>query len=167
MEEIMDVIKFAINMELEGQRFYLEQAEINKDNELQRVFQLLADSEKEHAEILEKKQNREDYELSDSGDTVLPLFRNVFVGMKDFTKKHVVFLSQLEAYRLARSQEEKSIKLYQKMDSETNDLKDKELFEFLIKQEQEHLILFDQLVTMVTRPEEWVESAEFGLREEY
>jgi rubrerythrin len=45
--------------------------------------------------------------------------------------------------------------------------KDKELFEFLLREERKHLTLFDELVKMLTRPEEWVESAEFGLREDY
>lgn len=163
----MDVLEFAINMELEGQKFYLEQSEINKDNELYKIFQILADSEKEHAELLKKRHDLADYELNESSGGALSVFQSIFADMKEFTKKHVIFLTQLEAYRLARSQEEKSIKLYQKMDAEATDSKDKKLFAFLLKQEQEHLILFEQLVKMLTRPEEWVESAEFGIREDY
>lgn len=36
-----------------------------------------------------------------------------------------------------------------------------------MKQEEEHYEIIDQLVTLLSRSEEWVESAEFGLRKEY
>ncbi|HWQ41417.1 MAG TPA: rubrerythrin, partial [Desulfosporosinus sp.] len=40
-------------------------------------------------------------------------------------------------------------------------------FEYLIKQEEDHYTIIEQLVSLLSRPEEWVESAEFGVREEY
>jgi len=48
----MNTLDFAINMEQEGYKYYADQAELNKDNELQKVFQLLSKSEKEHATLL-------------------------------------------------------------------------------------------------------------------
>ena len=44
---------------------------------------------------------------------------------------------------------------------------DKKMFLFLIEQEKKHRLLFDELITMLLKPDEWVESAEFGIREEY
>jgi len=89
----------------------------------------------------------------------------VFKNLKNFHKEHTT--KQLDVYRLASSQEEKSIDLYNDMLSKSLDIKDKELFTFLISQEKEHLSLFEELVAMLMRPEEWVENAEFGEREEY
>jgi hypothetical protein len=53
------------------------------------------------------------------------------------------------------------------MHFEAKDEKDKVLYEFLVLQETKHHLLFDELVKIVSRPEEWVEDAEFGVREEY
>lgn len=39
-------LELAIQLEIEGQKYYLEQANKNKDNELFKVFNLLADAEK-------------------------------------------------------------------------------------------------------------------------
>ena len=50
---------------------------------------------------------------------------------------------------------------------EAKDEKEKKIFEFLIEQESDHYKVLEQLVEMVNRPNEWVESAEFGLRKEY
>jgi rubrerythrin len=159
----MHTIDFAINMELEGKKYYLEQAEINKENELNRVFNILAKSEQEHADLLLKFQKNESFYLTDS--FLQPDIKSVFQDLKNFQKEHTQ--KQLDVYRLASGQEEKSIELYKDMLQNAENPLDKELFQFLIKQEKEHLHLFEDLVIMLLRPEEWVESAEFGIREEY
>lgn len=50
----MNKLEFAIRMENEGRQYYLEQALKNQDNALSKVFNILADSEKEHEELLKK-----------------------------------------------------------------------------------------------------------------
>jgi rubrerythrin len=57
--------------------------------------------------------------------------------------------------------------LYQDLLANAEGPLENEIFEYLISQEKEHLTLFEELVTLLTRPEEWVESAEFGIREDY
>ncbi|MDF2908703.1 MAG: rubrerythrin [Herbinix sp.] len=159
----MNTIDFAINMELEGQKYYLDLAELNMDNELNNVFLLLADSEGQHAALLEKFKKKEILNLNEQ--FIQPEFKSVFQNLKYFHKEHSA--KQLEAYRIACEQEEKSIELYKSMKANVQDGLNEEIFDYLIGQEQDHLILFEELVKMVTRPEEWVESAEFGIREDY
>lgn len=158
----MSNLEFAIQMELEGQKYYLEQAEKNKNNSLEKVFIILADAEKEHADLLRKRLNKEDYSLKEN-----PEFKSVFHGLKDYKASDIRKTTQLDVYRLAVDIEEKSIELYERMLNEATDDKDKELFEFLLKEENQHLLMFEELQKMLTRPEEWVESPEFGLREDY
>lgn len=160
----MNNLEFAINMEIEGRRFYLEQAEKNKKNELHPVFMILADSELEHADLLIKRMNREAYSLTDA--KAFTGFESVFHGLGDISNE-IRAPRQLDAYRMAVLQEKKSIKLYEEMLMHADNPEDKELFKFLIDQENQHLLLFEDLVILLTRPEEWVESAEFGIREEY
>ncbi|MHB8130891.1 MAG: ferritin-like domain-containing protein [Mobilitalea sp.] len=161
----MNTIDFAINMELEGQKYYLEQMDINKDNELYKVFSILAKSEKEHAQLLMKYKVKEDLDQNNFSDFIRPEIKTVFKELKGFPKEHAT--KQLDAYRLASEQETKSIELYQEMLLKATEPRDQELFEYLIRQEKEHLNLFEDLVVMLIRPDEWVESAEFGVREDY
>ncbi len=161
----MNNLDFAIQMELDGQKYYLEQAEIYRDSELSTVFRYLADAEKEHAALLTKIKKQEPYELKEKNST--PELKSIFRGQPHFQPGDERAAKQRDVYRLAAEQEEKSIELYQKMKSEASMEKDKELFDFLILQEKEHLNLFDNLVILLLRPEEWVESAEFGIRDEY
>jgi len=44
---------------------------------------------------------------------------------------------------------------------------EKKILEFLVIQEKQHLAFFEELARLLKRPKEWVEDAEFGLREEY
>lgn len=61
----------------------------------------------------------------------------------------------------------KSIHLYTNLLLEAEDSKDRELFEFLIKEEKKHYELLDGLSEMLRNSEEWIENAEFGIRKEY
>lgn len=161
----MNTLEFAIGMEVEGQKYYLEQSEKNTDNELYQIFQLLAASEKEHAELLKNRQMQKEIEYKNNN--TLSDIRGVFAGMQNFTGKLEQTTKQIDAYRLALTMEEKSISLYFNMLSQANNQQDKELFLFLLQQEKEHRNLFEDLVILLLRPEEWVENAEFGVREEY
>ncbi|MDI9508993.1 MAG: ferritin family protein [Clostridiales bacterium] len=161
----MNALELAIEMEREGRQYYLDQAEINKDNELSKVFLLLADSEKEHEDLLRKRLNKEEYAFKE--DQSFISIKSVFNGLKEYEASDIRKASQLDVYRLALDIEEKSIDHYQKMLEDATEDKDKELFKFLIKEEKQHMNLFDKLVEMLTRPDEWVESPEFGLREDY
>ncbi|MEN6624485.1 MAG: rubrerythrin, partial [Smithella sp.] len=60
-----------------------------------------------------------------------------------------------------------SIDLYTKYLSEAEGAKEKELFEYLIGEERQHFAVLEELVSMLRHAEDWVENAEFGIREEY
>jgi rubrerythrin len=159
----MNTLDFAINMEMEGYQYYTVQANENRDNELFTVFQILAESELNHAELIKQLKEQETLDLSNS--YIKPETKSVFHNLEQIQKIHTS--KQLDSYRLAVEQEEKSIKLYQELKQEATTSSEENLFDFLIKEEQQHLLLFEEIVNLLTKPEEWVEAAEFGLREEY
>ena len=74
---------------------------------------------------------------------------------------------QLEVFRFAMDMEQKTIDLYQEMAKEASEPKVQRIMSFLIKQEKDHLALFEALEKLLQRPANWVEAAEFGNREEY
>ncbi|MFO7636818.1 MAG: ferritin family protein [Clostridia bacterium] len=156
----MDILEFAIKMESDGEQFYLEQAANNKDNGLHTIFLMLAKDEHYHIRILrEKEGTRHGSERMPSST------KNVFDGMKDEISGIKQNPEQIDLYRKALDIERKSIDLYQQLQEESGG--DGDLYEFLVQQEQEHYDVIDHIIKMVDRPNEWVESAEFGNREEY
>jgi len=161
----MSALRFAIQLELDGEKYYNEQAQINRDNGLFTVFQLLAEEERMHAEILQQYAEKEDYTLVDSKS--YSEFESVFANMGDFSKKTKTLPGQIDAYRLALTKEQEMIDLYKEMHHDAETEQDKKLFRFLVEQEKLHYKLFDEIIQHLIKAEQWVEDAEFGIREEY
>lgn len=157
-------LDFAIQMENEGEQYYLSQAALHQTDPLHQVFEKLAHAEHRHADLLQKRAQNENYSLDDK---MLECFKNVFDGLADFKSKDFYPPDQLAVYRLAIGLEQKSIELYQAMLNDAADENDRVLLKFLVDQEKIHLALFDELEIMLNRPVDWIEAAEFGKREEY
>jgi len=161
----MNNLEFAINREIEGEKYYLEQAEFNKDNVLSTVFLSLAKDEENHAVILMNKAKELAFEFEES--ETLSNSKIVFRSMRDTDAIIPIMPKQLEIYKIGLEKEKQSIDLYKKILSEANDEKTKKLFEYLLKQEEEHFSIIEEMIILLNRTDDWVESPEFGVREEY
>jgi rubrerythrin len=152
-------------MELEGEKYYLRQAEINKLNALSVVFRMLAEDEHRHAEILQNKVKHLDYKLEQS-ETISEI-DHIFKDLGDLKVEIKEIPNQIDAYQKALKAEKESIDLYTKSLAEATDEESKELFQYLVKQEQYHYTTLEELISLLSKAEEWVENAEFGLRKDY
>lgn len=161
----MNSMDFAINREIEGEKYYRAQALLNTDNFLAVIFVALAEDENKHANILQNKEKEISYELEES--RIFSIYKNSFASMDMINRKNENKLAQLEVYRAALEIEKESIDLYKEFLSEAKNEVEKNLFQYLIKEEEKHFQILEDIVFLVNRPEEWIESAEFGLREEY
>ena len=112
----MNSIEFAIKMELDGEKYYREQAENNQDNPLNIIFVFLADDEKGHAALLQNELEKITYDLADN--QTLADTNNVFKERGDFKNKFEKIPNQLDVYRMALQMEKDSIELYQKFFTE-------------------------------------------------
>ena len=160
----MNILDFAINMELDGEKYYNDQAEIINDKYLKNIFLILAKDENSHAKILQDKSNNLSYDLK-SNET-LSEAKNLFKGIKDFKNEIKQKPDQLDLYRVALEKETESIDLYEKLLSQAEDDKSKKLFEFLIDQEKDHYITLEEIVSQLNKSNDWVEAAEFGITSE-
>ena len=161
----MNIYEFAINMENDAEKFYTQQAEINKGNNLEVVFEMLAKDEIKHAKILHEKFNNLPFEL-DKNESI-DANENIFKGIGNFVNELTERAVQLDVYKGALEKEKQSVDLYEDLLTKaTNDI-EKLLLSYLIKQEKKHCSILDELVLRVSRPIEWVEDAEFGKREQY
>jgi rubrerythrin len=161
----MNTLEYAIKMELDGERYYREQAELNRENALYPVCIMLANDEAHHAGMLKSRQARQPIEMPDS-DT-LQKVKNIFSELGDLAAANKPIPSQLDFYRIASEKEMQSIALYSELKSKAEDKQDIEFFEYLIVQEKHHFEALDNLASLLRSAEEWVESAEFGLRKDF
>lgn len=161
----MDALHFAIQMERDGEKYYRNQAAQFDGYSLARVFLLLADDEKLHAEILLSRAAGRRYTLANSG--VPAGAKSIFADLDGFKSAIRDIPDQLDIYEAALEMEKKSISMYEDCLKQASDSDERELFEYLAGQEKEHARLMDELVQAVRNGTSWVESAEFGIRKEY
>lgn len=161
----MNLYDYAIKMEQDGARYYNEQAEKNKKHAIGRVFSFLAQSEERHAILLQERVKNQKIDLNEL--KVQSDEANIFTAIDEFKADVTSIPRQLDVYEMALDMEQKSIDLYCGMLEKATSEADQKFLQFLIDQEKQHHMLFDTLLTLVRRPEEWVEDAEFGPREDY
>jgi len=158
----MNILEFAINMEKEGETFYRSLAKGNNDNALVTVFLALAEDEKHHARIVTEFL-KDDRIVLPNGD--LPKSSGVF--KEHFVNDIKQMPEQLDAYREALKKEQESIALYKKLMEDAKNLIEKNMFGYLIEQEESHFSTIENIIFHLEKAESWVESAEFGVREDY
>ncbi len=161
----MDTLQFALDMELDGERYYRRQAEQYVNTPLAPMFTLLAKDEAKHAGILQNKMDGLPYELS--ANEHLMNRKNLFIGLSDYQPPVKEDPDQAALYHEALEMEQRSIDLYTDLRTKAADDQTLSLLDFLIQEETRHYQILEDMFRFVNRPNEWVESAEFGLREEY
>ncbi len=161
----MKDLQFAIQMELDGMEYYKQQAEKNKDNDLHTVFWTLMKDEEYHAKLIKDVFNDTVYELANTES--VSQAENVFKNLGDFKDEIMAVPHQIDVYKEALKREKESVELYTGMLKEASGDKEKILFEFLVGEEKKHYSVINNLIAELMKPEEWVEDAEFGIREEY
>ena len=162
----MNIYKYAMKMEKDGENYYRELANKTEDIGLQNILKMLADEEVRHYNIIEQMmKSKASAELAETG--ILKKVKNIFIKIKG---KNLVFnfdLPQINFYRKAREIEEKSYKFYIEMSDKVEIESQRKVFLKLAGEEKKHMFLLENLVEFVSRPETWIENAEFNHLDEY
>jgi len=161
----MNALDFALKMELDGENYYKELSEKNKDNSLHVVFDVLAEEEEYHYKFIKEKISKSMGDLK--RNKALGESRNVFDMSSKIISEIKATPDQMDAYVLALGFEKKSVELYGKLLAEATNDDDKRIFEALVKEEQCHYNLIEDMIDILIKPKDWVEAAEFGITKEY
>ena len=162
----MNIYKYAMKMEKDGENYYRELANKTEDVGLKNILKMLADDEVKHYNIIEQMMKTDvSAELAETG--ILENAKNIFIKIKG---KNLVFdfdLPQINFYRKAQEMEEKSYKFYIEMGDKAEIESQRKIFLKLAGEEKKHMFLLENLVEFVSRPETWIENAEFNHLDEY
>jgi len=160
----MDIFAFALKMEKDGRDFYLKLAGKTKNKGLAGILEMLAEEELKHYKAIQAIHAKK-HEMAPTG--VLERAKNMFQRMKDFGEHFDIDISELEFYRQAMTLEEQSRDFYLDRADEAKDPQNKELFSQLAGEEKKHYILLENIADFVSRPQQWLENAEFFHIEDY
>lgn len=159
----MDIFEFAKKMELDGEGYYRELADKVGNPGLKHILNMLADDEVKHYNILNDISKTEYTEMADS--PVLERAKNIFEKMKGrpFDKN----IGESALYKKAQELERQSLEFYEKKASEEELKNQKDLLLRIAEEEKKHFFLLENIINFVTRPENWIEDAEFNHLEDY
>ena len=160
----MDIFEFALQMEKDGAAFYRNMAAQTKNQSVQTVLNMLADEEDKHYKAIQAIQTSE-HVMPEA--KILDSVRNVFQRAKEFGEEFVTESDQVELYEQALDLEKKSEAFYLDRADQVELPRQKELFKTLAAEEAKHGVLLENLAEFVSRPQHWLENAEFFHPDEY
>jgi len=147
-------IQIAVRMETDAIKFYTEAANKTLNPVGKKMFLTITEDEKRHLDILNKILIGLDIHMSD----ISPMqnIKTVFESMKNEMMQRVTATSdEMEAFKIAIQMEKEGIEFYKKLLSETNNDKEKELFNKLIFEEQQHHDIFANTYSYLSDTGNW------------
>ena len=162
----MNIYKYAMQLEKDSENYYNKLMNETDDVGLQTILKMLAGEEAKHFIIVEQMmKNNTHPELTETG--ILKNARNIFEKIKGKKLEFNFDSTQADFYRKAQEFEEKSYKHYLEMSDKVEAEAQKNLLLKLAEEEKKHMFLLENLVEFVSRPETWIENAEFNHLVEY
>ncbi|MHC1718337.1 MAG: ferritin family protein [Acidaminococcaceae bacterium] len=168
----MDIFDVALKMELESEKYYLEQAKITDFTDLRVLLEKLAEEEARHYKIVEALRLQNNELLPD--DRSLAKIENIFTSyIKDAEALRKAISiekskeEQIDVYRVALVKENESVEVYEKMMAQAQNPHAKAIIARLIKEEQSHAEAMDEIVDLLNKVSDWVEAAEFNHTDSY
>lgn len=160
----MNIFEYAMRMEKDGEDYYRQLTQQTTNKGLKTILTMLADEEVKHYNAIERMKIGKP-QMAET--TILNDARNVFVQIKKSNEKFDFGISQTTLYEKAQDIEKKSQDFYLEKANEVKEECQKGLFLKLAEEEKKHYFLLDNIIEFVSRPEHWLENAEFYHLEEY
>ncbi len=160
----MNIFDFAMEKEKFSEDYYRQLAAKSNNKGLATVFNMLADEEVKHKKIVSDMKRDITPDLAET--TVLSDAKDLFGKMRESAQRFDFNISQPKLYRKAIEIEEQSRDFYLEKANEVTKAQ-KEIFLKLADEEKKHYFLLENIIEFVSRPETWLENAEFYHLEEY
>ncbi len=155
----MDIYQFAKDMELEGKVYYQKLAQQTPDLNVRRVFEILADEEEAHYQMLDAFQKKVN----------TPVINTQFYEAEALFQAYILenitlrdSQTVLEAYGQAVKLEENSIEYYKKMAKQAETASEKAIFIRMHFEEKKHKFLIENIMEILRITEEDSASAEMA-----
>ena len=160
----MNIFEYAMQMEKDGENYYRQLAQQTANIGLKTILTMLADEEVKHYDALGQMETRKP-QMAET--KILTDAKNLFVQIKESNEKFGFDIGQTELYKNAQDIEKKSRDFYLEKANEVEEEYQKEIFLRLAEEEKKHFFLLENIIEFVSRPETWLEDAEFYHLEEY
>jgi rubrerythrin len=158
----MNIFEFAKKMELDGKHRYEQQYALEENLGIKEILKLLISQEQEHfnaLDSLEKSGKYKNYKKASFAGV-----KNIFEEMKDELDK--ISKDNVKFYKTILEIEKKSEAFYL-LHAEEQEAQVKEILLSLAREEHNHVIIIDNIIDFINKPNTWIEDAEFNHMGEY
>lgn len=162
----MDIYQFAMKMEKDGENYYRELSRSTNHEGLRHILTFLANEEVKHYKVVEQLSKKVE-NPSMAEETIFENVKNIFIKMKETEQDFHFDASEADLYRKAQKIEKESREFYLERANEVEGEPQKQLLLRLAEEEKKHEFLMENLVEFITRPETWIENAEWYHLDEY
>ncbi len=146
----MDIYEFAMNMELDGKKYYEELGEKTNSKGLKAIFEMMADDELKHYNIIKEFKENNELEIESS---TLRNANNIFAQMLKSPEDFSGDISEVDAYKHATKLENDSIAFYQKHKEQATNKRDEIAFDKLALEEKKHKLILENIIEFITEPD--------------
>ncbi len=154
----MNIFDFAMEKEKYSEDYYRQLAAKSNNKGLETVFNMLADEEARHYEIVSDMKKDAAPDLAET--TVLSDAKDIFEQIRESAKSFNFNISEVELYKKALKIEKQSRDFYLEKVNEVAEAQ-KEIFLKLADEERKHFFLLENIMDFVLKPQTWLENAEF------
>lgn len=161
----MDDIRLVIEMEEDAARRYRTLSEKAVNPGLKSVMMLLAEEEARHCEHYKSLAEGGGTKLDDS--RLISAVTEVFLTMKERGDTAGTGLSEVVLYKEALEAEKKHYEFYRKKAYRAGSDAERQMFLAISEEERQHALVLENVIEFVSRPDEWLENAEWCHIEEY
>ncbi len=164
----MNIFETAMKMEEDGRAFYLEHAEKTSIPEFKKILVELADDELKHYKIFKAMRDSQDAKYVESEKTtIVSTVKNVFEELKGGNKEQAFKDEGISIWEEAREVERKAEEFYREKAKEVSDEKQKRIINLIADEEHRHMVILENVVQFLNRPQQWLEDAEWVKLEDY
>ena len=157
----MNILECTIKMKMETRAHYLQLAEVATDNELKRLFSLLAAAEGEHIDkLVVLKDNLSKFNVLDFNK----LEESVCVYSPHIDPRHLAdtLRNDPDAYRHVVQEEEETIEFFDQLSDQAESEELKKICRLQAAKEREHLAMLENIYFFVEEPRTYLEWGEFS-----
>ncbi len=160
----MDILEYAMQMELDGEQFYKTQAADETDDKLMKILLSLAEEEQRHYAFFKKMRDGhydEAVKEMDRSSQTLSEIRNIFKEMADGRQEKMFSGGEAEVWKEALRIEEKAEKFYREKAQAETDPEKKKLLDRIANEERNHIHMIDGVLHYLRSPDTFGDSQQY------
>ncbi len=161
----MNVFDLAMQMEKDGEKYYQHLAEKTANAGMKKILGQLALDEAKHFQVLQKLKESNRVELDST--PILGKSKHIFQQLQEEKNWEDLPTTQIDLYRKAKDIETKSFTFYMEKARESGDPRVQKMFFLIAEEEKRHEFLLENILQFISRPQTWLENAEFNHLDQY